>query len=173
LLDLVAEGTFREDLAFALSTLVIELPALSQRPQDIPLLAQALVEEINAEGKQQRSGFTPEALDLLGAYSWPENVDELTAVVREAHRRAGGPSIAPGDLPRKIHLAADVAARQEQRDQPIVLPDFLARIEAELIQRALRRSKGNKTKAAHLLGVNRARLLRRMAQLDLDKHRDE
>jgi DNA-binding NtrC family response regulator len=165
LLDLVVDGAFREDLAFALSTLVIELPALSERREDIPLLAQAFVEEANAEGKQQRSGFTPEALDLLTAYSWPENTDELAAVVRDAHRRAGGPLITAGDLPRKIHLAADVAAHPPAREQSIVLPDFLDRIEADLIERALRQSKGNKAQAARLLGINRPRLLRRLTQL--------
>jgi transcriptional regulator of acetoin/glycerol metabolism len=165
LLDLAAEGTYREDLAFALSTLVIELPGLSERREDIPLLAQAFVEEINAEGKQQRGGFTPEALDLLAAYGWPENVDELADVVRDSHRRAGGPLIAPGDLPRKIHLAADMAAHPPSPAQSIVLPDFLNRIEAELMERALTQSKGNKAQAARLLGISRARLLRRLTQL--------
>jgi DNA-binding NtrC family response regulator len=166
LLELAAEGTFREDLAYALSTLVIELPALNERRDDIPLLAQAFVEEMNAEGKQQRSGFTPEALDLLTAYPWPENADELAVVVREASRRAGGPLIAASDLPRKIHLAADAAAHPPMREQSIVLPDFLDRIEAELIERALRQTKGNKAQAARLLGINRPRLLRRLTQLD-------
>jgi DNA-binding NtrC family response regulator len=101
----------------------------------------------------------------MAAYSWPENVDELAAFVREASRRAGGPMIEAGDLPRKIHLAADAASHPRTPDRSIVLPDFLDRIEAELIERALKQAKGNKAQAARLLGINRPRLLRRMTQL--------
>jgi DNA-binding NtrC family response regulator len=165
LLELAREGGFREDLAHALSTLIIDLPALTQRRSDIPLVAQAFVEEINAEGNQQRGGFTPEALDLLSAYGWPQNLDELASVVREAHRRADRPLIGAADLPRKIHLATETAVGGRPGEDSIVLQDFLEQIETQLIQRALKRSKGNKTKAARLLGMNRARLLRRLAQL--------
>jgi DNA-binding NtrC family response regulator len=172
LLDMAARGEFREDLAFALTTLVIQLPALSERREDVPLLTQAFVEQLNAEGKHQRAGFTPEALDLLDAYTWPENVDELAAVVAEAHRRADGSQIQAADLPRKIHLAAGVAAHPVTEEESIVMPDFLARIETELIRRALTRSRGNKTKAAQLLGMNRARLLRRLTQLGLQSGAD-
>jgi two-component system NtrC family response regulator len=106
---------------------------------------------------------------LLAAYSWPENVDELSSVIREAHRRAADSLIAVEDLPKKIQLAAEDTAHPRPRDEPIVLPELLQQIEAELIHRALTRAKGNKTKTAQLLGMNRTRLLRRMAQLDLPK----
>ena len=170
--ELVAEGRFRQDLACALGVLVIELPALADRRSDIPLVAQALVEEINARGEQQRGGFTPEALDLLVACSWPENVDELYEVVRDAHRRASGPLITPADLPRKTHLAVAAAIHPRLQEESVVLPEFLARIEGELIRRALERAQGNKTKAAQLLGLNRARLLRRLAQLGIKTRTD-
>jgi DNA-binding NtrC family response regulator len=167
LFELVAEGGFRHELACALGVLVIELPALSARRGDIPLVAQALVEDINAQGNQQRGGFTPEAVDLLVAYDWPENVDELYGVVRQAHLRATGPLIAPADLPRKLHLAIDATAHPSSQDESLVLPEFLAGIEREMMQRALKRTRGNKTKAAQLLGMNRARLLRRLTQLGI------
>lgn len=170
--ELVDAGAFRDDLAFALGVIVIELPALADRRSDIPLVAQAFVEEINAQGAQQRGGFTPEALDLLVAYSWPENGDELFDVVRDAHRRANGPLIAPADLPRKTHLAIGAASHPRPQEEPVVLPDFLAQIESELIRRALERARGNKTKAAQLLGMNRARLLRRLTQLGISTRTD-
>jgi DNA-binding NtrC family response regulator len=167
LLELAREGGFREDLAHVLSTLIIDLPPLTERRNDIPLVAQAFVEEINAEGNQQRGGFTPEALDLLAAYSWPGNLDELASVVREAHRRAERPLIGAADVPHKIHLATGTAAGGRPEEDSIVLGDFLEQIESQLIKRALKRAKGNKALAARMLGINRARLLRRLTQLRL------
>ncbi len=168
LLESADEGQFRQDLAFALSTLVIELPALADRPEDIPLLAQLFLEEVNAAGGTQFSGFTSDALDRFAAYPWPGNLDELADFVRQACNRAAGPLIAPADLPERIKLSADAQAFAPRHEETIVLDDFLAEIETELIRRALARAKGNKTRAAELLGINRARLLRRMAQIGLD-----
>jgi two-component system response regulator AtoC len=145
---------------------------LADRRSDIPLVAQALVEEINARGEQQRGGFTAQALDLLVAYGWPENVDELYEVVREAHRRASGPLMTPADLPRKTHWAIGAASHPRSQEESVVLPEFLAQVEGELIRRALERAQGNKTKAAQLLGMNRARLLRRLAQLGIGSRSD-
>jgi len=167
LIDLAETDQFRHDLACQLSTLVVELPPLSDRREDIPLLAQFFVEQINAQGKVQRSGFTDEALDRLAAYPWPGNVDELAEMVAQAHRQAEGPMIAASELPQRIGLAADAAAHPHVEEEPIVLTDFLNQVETELIQRALTKAKGNKTKTAKLLGMNRARLLRRLAQLGL------
>ncbi len=160
-------GQFREDLAAALSTIVIELPPLSQRRDDVPLLAQALLEEHNSRGGKQMGGFASDALDRLCAYSWPGDVDELAQVVAESHVRAAGAQITRADLPERIHAAAEMAARPRRKEEPIRLDEFIARIERELVRRALARSKGNKAKAARLLGLNRPRLYRRMVQLGL------
>jgi len=173
LLDLARDGRFRQDLAFALSTLVIELPALADRLQDVPLLAQVFVEEANAAGKRQLSGFTAEALDQLVGYPWPGNVDELADMVQQAHASAEGPSITAANLPRRIGLAAAATAHPASEEKTIVLSDFLAEIETELIRRSLARAKGNKTKAAKLLGMTRARLHRRLVQLRLDNPGDK
>jgi DNA-binding NtrC family response regulator len=167
LLDLPSRGIFREDLAAILSTITIELPPLAKRRDDLPLLAQAILEEQNARGGRQLSGFKPEALDRLCAYSWPGNVDELVQVIAESHARASGALIARDDLPERLRLAAEAAARPRRQEEPIVLDEFVARIERELIRRALARAKGNKAKAAKLLGLNRPRLYRRMVQLGL------
>ena len=104
----------------------------------------------------------------MAAYSWPGNIDELAAVVREAFEKAGGPDIALADLPQRIFLAAAASRQPRRAPQPIVLPDVLADIERQLIQRALRLAKGNKAKAARLLGLTRPRLYRRMVQLGLE-----
>jgi len=167
--ELARSGQFREDLAALLSTLVIELPPLAQRRTDLPLLVQLLVEECNAKGGKQIAGLTPEAMDCLTAYGWPGNVDELIGVVREAHARAERTEITLGDLPQQLHLAAAAAAHPRRAEETIVLDEFLARIEQHLLQRALARAKGNKTKAAKLLGMTRPRLYRRLVQLGLEQ----
>ena len=163
--ELVAEGTFDERLACALGTLVIELPPLADRSEDVELLAQAALEEQNAAGEKQLQGFSEEAMDRLVAYAWPGNVDELFDVVRQAHREASGPLVEEPDLPLAVRMVHGVAPRP--RETTIVLDNFLREIEIELIQRAMQQSKGNKAKAARLLGMTRPRLYRRLEQLGL------
>ena len=104
-------GSIPRDLAHALSTVVIHLPSLAERPADIPLLAQMFLEELNAaQGERtaakQLRGFSSEALDQLAAYAWPGNIDELASIVRQAYDKAEGQEITPGDLPQQIYLAA-------------------------------------------------------------------
>jgi DNA-binding NtrC family response regulator len=166
LMELARRGRFREEFAAALSTLVIELPALTERLEDLPLLAQALLEQLNAKGLKQLGGFTPEALDQLAAHRWPGNLDELARVVEQAYQRAVGPDITVADLPPRIHHAAAIL-HVRKAEEPIVLDKFLAQVERELIRRATAQAKGNKAKAARLLGMSRPRLYRRMIQLGL------
>ncbi len=167
LADLARRGKFRDDLAAALSTIVIELPPLTERREDLPLLAQMFLEDFNAAGRRQIGGFTPAAFDLMDSYAWPGNLDELAEAVAEAHRRAAGREIDVADLPERLRLASQAAARPRHSEETIVLDEYLGRVERELIRRALARAKGNKARAARLLGLTRPRLYRRMVQLGL------
>jgi transcriptional regulator with PAS, ATPase and Fis domain len=162
LVQLAEDDRFRRDLAFALSTLVVQIPPLADRTSDIPLLAQYFLERTNADGGKQLGGFSQDAMDQLLAYPWPDNVDELSDLVRSSCEKATGPVVQASDLSEKIRLTADVAARPPRVEENIVLDDFLAEIEKELLQRAMRQAKGNKAKAARLLGVTRQRVLRRV-----------
>ncbi|MGE0607004.1 MAG: helix-turn-helix domain-containing protein [Pirellulales bacterium] len=164
-----ARQEYRDDLACLLATLTIELPSLSARPADVPLLAQRMLEEFNVRGPKQLRGWSAEALDRLAAYSWPGNLAELTEVTRESYGMAEGVEVALADLPRRLHLAADAAAHPRKPEETIMLEKFLAEIETELIQRALAKAKGNKTKAAKLLGMTRPKLYRRLVQLGLEE----
>ncbi len=169
LLELAGGDAFQSELALALSTLVIELPPLSRRRQDIPYLAQQFLEEFNGAGGKQLAGFTVEALDRLCGLPWPGDVDELAAIVNEACQAAEGSSVRPGDLPRRVDLLASAAAHPPPAgDETIKLDEFLSEVESELIGRAMQRARGNKARAARLLGINRQRLLRRLSQLGLD-----
>jgi DNA-binding NtrC family response regulator len=168
LLSLVEQGTFRNDLAMLLSTIVIELPPLSARREDIPLVAQMLLEDCNADSKlKQLRGFAAEAMDRLAAYDWPGEIDELAGIVREAFALAEGYEITAADLPKKLRFAADAAKFPRKSIESIELEKVLAQIETELIERAMKQSKGNKSRAAKLLGLTRPRLYRRMVQLGL------
>jgi transcriptional regulator of acetoin/glycerol metabolism len=164
---LAVKGKFRRDLAYELSTLTIPLPPLAKRREDIPLLAQHFLEEANAASGKQFSGLQPAALEMLAGLPWPGNLDSLAQAVREACVRAAGPRVLLADLPEWVHLAQDATARPPRDEQPIQLDDFLGQIEKELLARALRRARGNKSKAAQLLGLTRQRLLRRLSQLGL------
>ena len=123
----------------------------------LPLLAKLFLEEVNAEGGRQLAGFSPEALDELAGYPWPGNLDELADMVRRAHAAAGESTITPRDLPKHIGLAADaaLAAAAAAAHRPGPRSSF-EQIEAELIQKALEQAKGNKSRAAELLGLSPA-----------------
>ena len=162
--QLARRGLYRENLASVLSTIVITLPPLCERREDLPKLAQMFLEDANAGREKQVGGFSSEALDRLDAYAWPGNVDELARMVVQAHQQAEGPEIGPGDLPKRIRLVADAAAHPRPVEETIDLDGLLGRIERELIERALAQAKGNKTKAAGLLGLTRPRLYRRLVQ---------
>ncbi len=169
LTELARHGKFREDLAAALSTIVIELPPLVRRRNDLPLLAQLFLEDLNAVGRRQIGGFTRAALDMLDSYAWPGNLDELALVVAESHQNAKSHEIDASDLPDRLRLAGQAAAHPRRTDETIVLDEYLGRVERELIRRALARAKNNKARAARLLGLTRPRLYRRMVQLGLEK----
>jgi DNA-binding NtrC family response regulator len=164
----VERGAFRDDLAMLLSTLVIELPSLSARKPDIPLLAQMLLEDCNAESEiKQLRGFTADAMDRVVAYDWPGEIDELAKMVHEAFATAESYEITAANLPKKLHLAAEAARFPRKSVESIDLEKFLAQVETELIDRAMKQAKGNKSQAAKLLGLTRPRLYRRMVQLGL------
>jgi DNA-binding NtrC family response regulator len=173
LAEVVSRGQFSPRLACLLSTIAIELPPLAQRLEDLPVLAQAMLEEHNARGGKQVGGFSPEALDQLAAYSWPGNLDELSAIVRQAHERSSGGQVTERDLPDAIRWAAHAATHPPRPDEAIDLETFLARVEKELLARALRRARGNKSKAAKLLGLTRPRLYRRLVALGLEQPDDK
>lgn len=164
---LASADQFHQELASWLSTIEIRVPSLSERLEDLPLVAQAMLEEVNGHGGRQLSGFTPEALDVIAAHPPRGGWDELAAWVREAHERATGAFIDRAALPDRVRLIAEAGEYRRPPEETIDLEKFLGEIELELIQRALATAKGNKTKAAELLGMNRPRFYRRLEQLGL------
>jgi len=165
--ELAHSGVLRDDLLCALATLSIRMPPLAQRLDDLPILAQMFLEDLNAAGEHQVGGLATPALDLLAAYTWPGQLDELAEALAVAHRQCQTAWIQPDDLPAKFRHADDLLKRPLKEEETIVLDEYLARVETELINRAMSRAGGNKAKAARLLGMTRPRLYRRLVQLGL------
>jgi DNA-binding NtrC family response regulator len=157
------ESDFDQALASRLSTLTIELPPLAQRREDLPLLAQAILESKNDRQAKQFSGFSRQAIEMICEYDWPGNFGQLASTIEEAAASATGSIIEVADFSETFQhsiKAQRFAAKDETRIQ---MDDYLLEIESQLIDRAVTQAKGNKTKAAELLGISRAKLLRRLA----------
>ncbi|MGB0630944.1 MAG: PEP-CTERM-box response regulator transcription factor [Alphaproteobacteria bacterium] len=153
--SMIAEGTFREDLYYRLSEMVINIPPLRDRGGDAELLAQAFLQKFAEEQGSSIRGFTREALAAISAYEWPGNVRELENRIKRALIMAEGNRVTPEDL--------DL---EESEGDAEILNLAKAREEAEKreIPRALSRAEGNITQAAKMLGISRPTLYDLMRQ---------
>ena len=162
------EDRLRPDLYYALTGLVLSVPPLRDRPDELPALAQHFLERANLRGPRQRFGLSAEALAALLAYDWPGNLRELGRVIEEAHGAGADDLVARTDLPAAIrgHLASAYAP--PPMPPPITpLDELLTQLERRLIEQALRRARQNKSRAAELLAISRPRLYRRIKELGL------
>jgi transcriptional regulator with PAS, ATPase and Fis domain len=163
----VAEGRFRADLMYRLRVVPIFLPPLRQRPADISLLAQKLVEELNEAGGRQVSRIAPAALTALERYAWPGNVRELRNALEYAYVIGEGSVLDLRDLPAEI---ATPEAEVEVPLPPLSAPppeEQAESPEVTRIKRALERAAGHRGRAAQILGMSRVTLWRRMRELKL------
>ena len=152
----VAAGRFRQDLLFRLNTIEIHVPALRDRPEDIPRLAEHFLRIHAQKYRKPLIGFAPRALQAMLEHSWPGNVRELDHAVERAVLLAQGDSIQTTDL--ALRRSSDGAPRLEELS--------LEEVEGLLVQKAMARYSGNVSEAARALGLSRAALYRR-----LEKHR--
>jgi transcriptional regulator with GAF, ATPase, and Fis domain len=166
----VAEGRFRDDLYFRLAVFPIRLPALRERGADVLLLAEHFVRTLGARMGRHDLGLSGEARDLLLAHAWPGNIRELQNAIERALILAEGALISAEHLeivprpPRDVTAAAIVAPPPEV---PAAMPTIVEQ-QKRLIVEALRRTRGNKARAAAALGLSRTQLLRRIRRFNLD-----
>ena len=153
----VAEQRFRQDLLFRLNTVEIRLPALRDRRDDIPLLAQHFLATHAERYRKSLDGFDDEALHTLLAHPWPGNVRELSHVVERSVLMATGDRIKARDL--GLQATDGKAARLEDMT--------LEEVERLLIDKALERFGGNVSDAAKALGLSRSALYRRLEKYGL------
>jgi len=163
LAELVKAGRFREDLYFRLRVVEILLPPLRQRPEDIPLLARTFLLEFAAENQKKVSGFSSEAMDLILHYSWPGNVRELRTSMEHAVVMCRGDRVTPRDLPPAVREDATAApAFQATGGLSDANKMTVDEAEKQLIIRALKQARGNRTLAAKHLGMSRRTLHRKI-----------
>jgi DNA-binding NtrC family response regulator len=162
--DAVKQGRFREDLYYRLNVMQITLPPLRERSSDVPLLAIHYVDVFNREFRKQVRGVTPQAMELLKAYHWPGNVRELRNAIERAMLLTEGEWLTADALP----LSGASRATAQAMDLPEDGVNLEA-LERELVVQALKRTAGNQTKAAGLLGLNRDQIRYRIEKFGLDK----
>ncbi|MFI5012538.1 MAG: sigma-54-dependent transcriptional regulator [Hyphomicrobiales bacterium] len=162
----VEEKRFREDLFYRLNVFPIALPALRDRKEDIPALAQHFLKAATEAIGKRIVGVTPAALAAMSNYDWPGNIRELQNCVERAVIVARGSTIDVPDLPRDLF---DQGARPEKlaRRKTTDLDGELARIEKSFILDALRETDGVQSKAAKLLGINERSLWHRVKKLGI------
>ncbi|HVQ55043.1 MAG TPA: sigma-54 dependent transcriptional regulator [Thermoanaerobaculia bacterium] len=150
----VAAGRFRQDLLFRLNTIEIRVPALRERREDIPRLAQHFLEIYARRYRKGLGGFESAALDALLAHPWPGNVRELDHAIERAVLMAAGDRIRPADFALR---RGGEGGRLEDLS--------LEEVEGLLVRKAMERFGGNVSQAAKALGISRSALYRR-----LEKH---
>ncbi|MGH9750789.1 MAG: sigma-54-dependent transcriptional regulator [Candidatus Polarisedimenticolia bacterium] len=153
----VSAGRFRQDLLFRLNTIEIQIPALRDRRDDVPLLAAHFLEQHARRYRKPVQGFDEGAMRALLSHGWPGNVRELDHAVERAVLMTDGARIRAVDL--GLRSGTDGAPRLEEMS--------LEEVEAHLIRRTLQRHGGNVSQAAKALGLSRSALYRRLQRLGL------
>ena len=168
--QMVQAGTFREDLFFRLRVVEIWLPPLRERLEDIPLMAQAFLQEFAKTANKPVTAFSNEVLEILLHYPWPGNVRELRTAIEHAVVLCRGDKVTPRDLPHWVrNPPATAGAGSESR---LLGRNDLTVEEAEkqLIIRALKQTEGNRTLAAKKIGMSRRSLHRKLHQYHLEEY---
>ena len=156
---LVREGAFREDLYYRLAVVPIHLPPLKERREELPDLVHHFIERHCERLGLQVTKVHPDAVEVLLNYSWPGNIRELENVLEQAMLMADGDELLADELPDQVRFSMAAADDLELTDDDLSVKKHSAALERKLIQRALERTGGNRTKAAELLELS-ARALR-------------
>jgi two-component system response regulator HydG len=155
--EAVEQGTFREDLYYRLNVVNIKLPSLRERKEDIPFLAQFFIEKYNQKYQMKVKGISQRAMNVFVNYQWKGNVRELENTI-ESIMVVNSPVAI--DLP---HLPQEI---RDFKESPGIIPirigTPLEEVEKEILLETLRATKGNKRKAAQLLGINVRTIHRKM-----------
>jgi transcriptional regulator with PAS, ATPase and Fis domain len=165
---LVEAGRFLPDLYYRLRVIRIELPPLRERPEDIPLLVEHFLDEFRLASRKNVAGFTPRAMNRLVAHSWPGNVRDLRHEVERAVAMAADSEAAidAAALSPELQGPSSKPANALSRDES--LQERVESIERDLVVQALRKTAGNRSHAAKLLGLSRRGLLNKIARYAID-----
>lgn len=169
--ELSRRGTHWAKIVHRLSCIEIHLPPLSERRDDIPPMALQLLAEQCEQSDRAQLTFSPDAMDRMIAYSWPQNTRQLRHAIDHSVKQAVlTNSIEASHLPLEIQTyPGSIRTQNVAKLSPIKLDEVLQDVERTILQRALELSPRNRAGAARLLGISRPRLLRRIEQLGLDQ----
>ena len=168
---MIRAGTFREDLYFRLAVVPLRVPPLSERPEDVPLLVNHFAESLARKRGRRAKAFEPEALEALAKRRWPGNVRELQNLVERVLLMSPGPVVRASDLPPEDRPAAGRGASHDSAGESAsyaTLADAREAFEKRYLARILADTKGNVSRAAERLGLDRTTLHRKMKALGLD-----
>ena len=166
----VKEGSFREDLYYRLKVVEIKLPPLRDRKGGIPILVHHFLSLFREQLNRNIHRISDQAMDILAKYSWPGNVRELRHVIERACVLCEGPTISVEHFPEEIRNPQIVPVSQQlveevQSGTVATLAPYIS--EEEEIIDVLKRARGNKSKAARMLKIDRSTLYRKMQRIGI------
>ena len=159
----VRNGSFRDDLYHRLNVVAIITPSLRERKEDVPILADFFLQKFSTATRRKVAGISEEAQMRLSAYDWPGNVRELANAIEHALVLGVGSMVTMDDLPSRV-----VAETPLQALENLSYREGVTAARKELVVRALRRSDGNRSAAAKLLGLEAKYFLKLMKSLRID-----
>ncbi len=166
----IAADRFRADLAYRLSRFAIDVPALRERREDLPLLIQSLINRFCHETGKRMQGITVKAMSALVGYDYPGNLTELENIARQlVYRCPSGQPVDVSLLPEQVRLAlVQAGGGRVDAASDLELDRLVAATERSAIREALKRSGGNKSQAARLLGLSRNGLAMKMERYGVE-----
>ncbi|MFH2091285.1 MAG: sigma-54 dependent transcriptional regulator, partial [Pseudomonadota bacterium] len=162
--ELIKKGEFREDLFFRINVIPIHLPPLRYRKEDIPLLINSFIRQLNFKTEKAIQGVSHDAMDAIMEYSWPGNIRELKNAMEYSFVTADGPTLKLAHLPQKISVQHNAGSSLAST---LIQESSISNEKSELIQ-ALKKTRGNQTKAAQILNINRVTVWNRMNKYGID-----
>jgi transcriptional regulator with PAS, ATPase and Fis domain len=172
--QMVRKGEFREDLYYRINVIRIQVPALRDRKDDLPVLIDHFMKKHRREGQKTRA-LSPETVQILQAYNWPGNIRELENEIERVLVLGGDEEIIPAEL-LSSRVRDSVAGAEKLAGPQLTLPqyggklnDAVESLERDLISQGLARTQGNKSRLSRELGISRSNLILKIQKYELEK----
>jgi DNA-binding NtrC family response regulator len=169
----VAENRFRQDLYYRLNVIPLRIPPLRERIEDLNPLVEKFIAHFNREFRKHVKGFTPEAVEVMERYHWPGNVRQLRNAIERAVLLSDREWLSADDLPFEVREPKGAAPRAPGTAFDVYqLPGDgvgFDKLEREYVRQALERTRGNRSRAARLLGMNRDQIRYRIEKFGFEK----
>ncbi|MEA3187083.1 MAG: two-component system, NtrC family, response regulator AtoC, partial [Chthoniobacter sp.] len=164
LLNKTKEGAFREDLYYRLAVIPLEMPAMRERIEDIPLLVHHFIHKNSTQSGSEPKKIDVKALEVLARYNWPGNVRELENAIERACALCEDGVIKVSDLPPHVVRQANSPLPEESGSLPVgqSLDEYIRDHERRYIEETIKFNGGSREKGAKMLGISMATLYRKL-----------